>query len=122
MIYVLNINPHTKPRMTISDKWKHRPCVDAYFAFKDELIREAKRVKLPELPSQIKLIEFHIEMPESWSLKKKNEYYRKPHQQTPDIDNLNKALFDCLLKQDNYIWSVKVEKYWDIEGFILIEL
>jgi Holliday junction resolvase RusA-like endonuclease len=120
MIYVLNVNPHTKPRMTRSDKWKHRPCVDAYFAFKDELILEAKRIKLPILPEKFS-IEFHIEMPDTWSVKKKNENYRKPHQQTPDIDNLTKSFFDCLLKQDNYIWSIKVEKVWDIEGYIQIE-
>ena len=122
MIYILNVDPHTKPRMTVRDKWKHRSCVDAYYSFKDQLIFESKRVKLPELPDQIKLIEFHIEMPGSWSVKKKKDHYRKPHQQTPDVDNLNKALFDCLLKQDCQIWSVKIEKYWDIEGFILIEL
>jgi Holliday junction resolvase RusA-like endonuclease len=35
-------------------------------------------------------------MPESWSKKKKERMNLKPHQQTPDADNLFKAFTDTL--------------------------
>jgi len=44
MIY--NINPVPKPRMTQSDKWKKRPPVLRYFAFKDEC--RIHDVEIPE--------------------------------------------------------------------------
>lgn len=119
--YILNIDPHTKPRMTRSDKWKHRTCVDSYFVFKNKLKFEAKRVKMPMLPGDIELIKFLFPMPKTWSKKKKAEMLGKPHQQTPDVDNCLKAVFDSLLKQDKIIWSVRVEKYWVNEGKIIIQ-
>ncbi len=120
MEYILNVDPHTKPRMTIRDKWKNRNCVSAYYGFKDLLVLEAKRVKLPELPSKIELVQFYIPMPESWSKRKKGIMNNKPHQTTPDIDNCNKSIFDCLLKSDSYIYSVKIEKFWSYKGYIRI--
>lgn len=59
-------------------------------------------------------------MPKSWSNKKRNEMLGKPHQQKPDIDNLIKAVLDCLCKDDSYIWNVTALKQWDINGSITI--
>ena len=41
-MFIFKINPIGKPRMTQRDKWKHRPIVDQYFAFKDLLNQEAR--------------------------------------------------------------------------------
>ena len=46
----------------------------------------------------------------------------KPHQQSPDLDNLVKGFWDAILEQDNYIYSIKGElgKYWAKEGKIVL--
>ena len=72
------ITPNTKPRMTQSDKWKKRPCVLQYRAFKDEV--RLHKVVLPESHH----VTFVVPMPSSWSLKKQKAHYGKPHQQRPD--------------------------------------
>jgi len=81
------INPVPKPRMTRADKFRKRPVVCKYWAFKDE-VRKAG-VKFP--PSGATII-FILEMPKSWSKKKKARMAGQPHTQTPDLDNLLKAL------------------------------
>jgi len=122
MIYELLIEPHTKPRMTRSDKWKQRPCVIAYRDFKDKLREECKRINLTELKPELELLRFEIPMPSSWSKKKKLEMEGKPHQQSPDLDNLCKGFWDAMLTQDNYIWKVKeLSKIWAIENRIILE-
>lgn len=123
MRYEIHINPNTKPRMTRSDKWKERPCVMQYRSFKDELRKECKRLNLIELKPQLQSLIFYIPMPETWSKKKKLLMEGKPHQQSPDIDNFLKAIFDAMLLQDNYIYSIKGElgKYWAKEGMIILE-
>jgi Holliday junction resolvase RusA-like endonuclease len=108
--------------MTKSDKWKHRKCVDDYFSFKDKLILASNKAGLPELPSEIKSVIFFIQMPETWSKQTKLKMDGVPHQQIPDVDNCLKAFLDCLLKQDNYIWSIQVRKYWSIKGRIEIDI
>ena len=124
MTYELNITPNTKPRMTRRDKWLNPPrsCVKQYWEFKDKLKAECKRVGFVTFEAEIKRLEFHIPMPDSWSKKKKQLMDGKPHQQSPDLDNCTKAGFDSLLDQDNYIYKVEnLAKYWSYEGKIIIE-
>ncbi len=109
------IVPCAKPRMTISDKWKKRPCIMKYWAFTEEC--RLKKVRISDWGSVIK---FHIPMPKSWSKKKKAEMDGRPHQQRPDIDNLLKALLDAVLKEDCRVWSVSVSKVWAQQGAIEI--
>jgi Holliday junction resolvase RusA-like endonuclease len=114
----VRLDPVAKPRMTRADKWKHRVVVDRYFDFKDAL------VGLCNL-SQFRLgdvyrVEFYIAMPKSWSKVKKKEYEGKPHQDKPDLDNLLKALNDCLKDEDKAIWSIEATKIWWNEGKIVI--
>ena len=59
-------------------------------------------------------------MPKSWSKKRKAKLLGKPHQQIPDLDNLIKALNDCLRDEDKYIWEVNASKTWWDEGRIII--
>lgn len=109
------ITPVAAPRMTQSDKWNKRPCVTKYHAFKDEV--RAKRVKVSE---RCRII-FFVPMPKSWSKKKKDAMHMMPHEQTPDIDNLQKALFDAVYDDDKHIWHVDAQKRWSYEGGIAIE-
>ena len=112
MIY--KISPCTKPRMTQRDKWKQRPCVVKYRSFKDEC--RSQDLELFESMSVV----FEIEMPKSWSAKKKSEMDGEPHQQKPDVDNLVKGLLDTML-EDSHVWRVHAEKRWATEGKIKIE-
>lgn len=113
----IDIKPVPKPRMVRSDSWKKRPIVLTYWAFKKELVLKANLAKL-KLESEVSII-FYLPMPDSWSKKKKEEMNNKPHQQTPDGDNLIKAIFDCLCDQDNFIWKVSYEKRWGHKGKVI---
>lgn len=110
------ITPIPKPRMTRSDKWKKRDCVQRYYSFKDEV--QANNISLPE--SDYHVI-FVLPMPKSWSKKKKLEMNGKPHQQKPDKDNLEKALLDAIFDDDCKIWDGRVTKLWGEVGKILIK-
>lgn len=111
------IEPVAAPRMTARDKWKRRPCVLQYYAFRDEV--RARGVKL-DSPCKVT---FFISMPQSWSKRKKADFAGRPHINTPDIDNLLKALLDSVFKDadDAHIWSVWPEKRWAETGHITVE-
>jgi len=111
---IYNINPYPKPRMTVRDKWKKRPCVLRYRAFADEC--RLRGVKVTNGCS----IVFRIPMPASWSNKKKLEMVGMPHTQRPDIDNLLKAVMDAVLPEDSHIHSIYIKKVWGDEGAIEI--
>lgn len=113
MIY--HITPCPAPRMTVSDKWKQRPSVMRYRAFRDEV--RARGVVYEGGQS----ITFIMPMPSSWGKKKKLAHNMQPHTQKPDIDNLLKALFDSLYEDDAHIWHVGgLQKLWGHEGQIWI--
>lgn len=113
MIY--NITPVTKPRMTQRDKWKKRPCVVKYFAFKDKC-----RAADMEIQEEGSFIIFNIPMPKSWSKRKKDRMRMMRHRQRPDIDNLLKAVFDALYDEDCHIWDIRARKLWSDFGSIEI--
>src|SRR3712207_173149 len=101
----LPITPIAKPRMTRSDKWRtdpnhpdperrERPIVTAYRTYTDNLRLLTSHARFT-LPPQLRLT-FLLPMPTSWSAKKRTEMEGKPHQQTPDLDNLIKGFTDAL--------------------------
>jgi hypothetical protein len=111
-----NIVPVAKPRMTASDKWKKRPVVMKYWAFKDEY----KRLGL-WFPEDDACITFGIEMPKSWTQKKRHDMSYRPHKSKPDLDNLLKGLADAVYEGDSVISSYgRVEKVWSFTGYIEI--
>lgn len=118
--YCLVINPRGKPRMVRSDAWKGRKVILDYWAWKDDLLKEAARYGLDDLPGRFK-VTFYVQMPQSWSKKKKSQYDGTPHLVKPDWDNMAKALQDCICKNDSHIYSVTVEKWWAYNGWIKIE-
>ncbi len=108
------ITPCPKPRMTQRDKWKKRPAVMRYRAFKDKC--RAHGVKLPQ-PCEVI---FSIPMPKSWSETKRSKMVGKPHQAKPDLDNLIKGLWDATVRNDERLWSVHAEKRWGAGGGIFV--
>lgn len=110
------INPVAKPRMTRSDKWKLRPVVAKYRAYKDDLTRMGKGYKLPESFT----VTFGMELPKSMPTRKKESLLGMPHKQRPDVDNLLKGLMDALLDEDSRVWNVTAKKIWVRDGFVRI--
>ena len=111
-----SITPMGKPRMTQADKWKKRPEVLRYWAFKEEC--KLKRVQVPESGAHIIFV---LPMPQSWSRKKKQAMVGKPHQQKPDRDNMEKALLDAVFGDDSVVWDARTTKIWGWQGAIRIE-
>ena len=111
------IDPVPKPRMTQRDRWKKRACVLRYNAFKDEV--RFQRVTIPENGYHITFV---LPMPQSWSKKKRAQMDGQPHQQTPDKDNLEKALLDAVYGRDEHIWDGRVTKRWGREGKIIVDI
>ena len=110
------VTPLGKPRMTQMDKWKKRPVVLKYHAFKDDL-----RDHITDLP-EVLTITFHLPMPKSWSKIKQKEFEGAPHKSRPDLDNLLKAIMDAVLMEDSHIHTFKdCKKVWAYEGSIEIE-
>ena len=102
--------------MTARDKWKGRPVVLRYHAFKDEC-----RLKKVELPDAGAHVTFIIPFPKSYSLKKRRKLDGQPHIQVPDVDNLCKALLDAIFGEDSHVYDVRISKYWGHTGQIIIE-
>lgn len=106
--FTVHYQPMGAPRMTRRDKWAKRPVVQRYHELCDAI-----RAVVGEqpVPDQVHC-RFWIEMPESWSEKKKRDMSNLPHQQVPDVDNLQKAVLDALWENDGAIWKCSQEKYW----------
>lgn len=96
-----------KPRMTQRDKWKDRPCVLQYRAFKDAL-----RLSNFAWDPETEMIVFYLPMPQSWSKKKKAEYSNQPHKSKPDLDNILKGIMDATMDSDQHVWTIVAEKRW----------
>ena len=105
------IIPMGKPRMTKSDKWKKRECVQKYWAFKDIM-----KMFLPEVkhidPIDVSWIAY-FPIPKSWSKKKRAAYCGKYHRARPDRDNIDKAILDALFENDAVVSKGTTEKRWD---------
>ena len=123
MKFVIHVNPVPKPRMTRRDTWQKRPIVERYWAYKDELVLRFRLLGLSTLPGHIKSLRFIMQMPKSWSEKKKGSMDESKHEQTPDLDNCLKGVQDCLCHEDSHIWKIDhLEKRWGRKGQIQIEI
>lgn len=107
--------------MVKSDTWRKRKCVVNYWNYKDNLVIEAKKAGY-ELGDVFDGVTFILPMAKSWSKKKKAEMDGQPHQQKPDLDNLCKAMWDCLSAEDSNIHTIhNVRKVWGHKGQIQIK-
>lgn len=122
-LFILDVNPVPKPRMTRQDKWKERPVTKRYWSYKEDLLACCEEQGLTDIPAHIKRLSFFMQMPKTWSKVKRNEMCGKDHADRPDLDNLLKAFQDCLCKQDQHICRIKdLSKVWEYNGKIEIEL
>ena len=114
----LPIEPMGAVRLSSSDRWSKRPRAQKYFDWKNRfktLISNSTGIK--SLISRIKYSgRIHIEtvhpLPESWSKKKKDEYYGEPMRAKPDADNCLKAICDVLFKEDKQIHFAIISQRW----------
>lgn len=113
---MISIIPMGAPRQTNRDRWKGRPVVLRYHAFRDELRLKYKK----DLPLSLQLV-FYMPIPASYSQKKRQDLLNQPHNEKPDIDNLVKAVLDTLAPEDKTVWRVYAEKYWSDTPGIEIE-
>ena len=115
----LNIIPVAKPRMTQADKWKKRLVVLQYWTYRDEIFYGA--LSQGYRPSFELMMEFEMPIPKSWPESKKKKMNGQPHQQTPDIDNLEKAILDSLFDDDKKVHKVMATKIWSYKGKLVIK-
>lgn len=118
-VFEYNGKPVAKPRMVRSDKYKKRPVVMNYWTFKDRIKRQAAFAGF-KLGNAFR-VTFVMPMPSTLSEAKKLEYDGKPHQVRPDVDNMLKAVNDCLLEEDSAVYYVVAKKVWGRDGKIILE-
>ncbi len=116
MIKEYPVIPFAKPRMTQRDKWKHRPIVDAYMAFKDEC--RLHKVTINPCGDHITFV---VPMPKAWSKTRQLVSDGIAHQQRPDVDNYFKAILDAIFGDDSHVWDCRITKVWGREGKIIIQ-
>ena len=108
--FTAKLIPMGKPRMTRRDKWAKRPCVLRYRDTCNELRSQAGNY--PERPVSVNWVAY-LPLPRTWSKSKKITFSGAPHEQTPDLDNICKFLFDGLFVKDECISSCTMSKFWD---------
>lgn len=74
--------------------------LEKYNAYKEELQYWAKKLNY-QLPSGYFGIWFYVPFPKSWTKKKCLIMAGKPHMDTPDLDNMIKALLDGFMPRRN---------------------
>ena len=116
---IIPVSPLAKPRMTQADRWKKRLVVLQYWAYRDEIFYGA--LAQGYRPSFELMMEFEMPMPKSWPESKKKKMVGEPHQQTPDIDNLEKAILDSLFEDDKKVHKVMATKIWSYKGKLVIK-
>lgn len=104
-----DITPIPAPRLTQGALWTAK--AKKYAAWKDDVRKLG--IKIPESGADIT---FYMPVP-----KNGKDRIGKPHQQTPDLDNLIKALLDAVLKDDSHIWQLKASKVWATKGGIKVD-
>lgn len=105
-------DPVGAPRMTRSDRWRKRPCVQRYFAWRDKAREAAGELPPVESITHFEVIAY-FSPPVSWSRKKREAAIGKPHRTRPDADNILKAAGDALFPEDSGLHAVTASKYWD---------
>lgn len=122
----INITPQTHVRTTQGDRiyfripreklreagLKRLLRIERYNQYKVDLLSLCRAIKF-DLPCQGLCIYFYIPVPKSWSKKKKKLHHGMLHQSTPDIDNLVKATFDSITREDKYVGHLgEICKRW----------
>lgn len=114
MIYVYPVTPVSAPRQVHRDLYNPSNHVKRYRAYRDEL-----QLRRAFVPNNYHHLIFVLEMPRSWSAKKRAELEGQPHQSKPDRDNLEKAYLDAVLGEDSHVWDGRTTKLWGQRGLVL---
>ncbi len=109
--FIIEGKPIGAPRMSQRDRWKKRPCVLRYFAWRDKAREAAGELPPTEQIESVSWVAY-FEPPASWSKRKRAEHLGKLHRSKPDRDNLDKSLLDALFKEDSQIASGEIQKRW----------
>jgi Holliday junction resolvase RusA-like endonuclease len=115
MIRLYPIDPISAPRQVQSDRWRSRPAVARYRAYRDEL-----HIKGLQIPEPFHHFVFVLAMAPSWSEAKKQANDGMPHHLKPDRDNLEKAVLDAYFGEDRHIWHGAATKIWGRRGVLLV--
>ena len=99
--------------MTKRDKWAKRPAVLRYREFCDRM--RAAAGQLPAAPPAMVRIQVFLEVPPSWSKKKKAQRIGQMHRSDGDFDNFIKSI-DGLFEQDKTIYWGDCAKFWCAPG------
>lgn len=125
-IFVAEMNPMPKPRMTKRDIWKKRPIVERYWAYRDKIQDWIKRDGM-HVPDDGAHIIFRIPVTKSWPEKRKLLMIGKPHRgqkdgaKEMDKDNLEKGFLDAVfLRDDSSVWDSRASKVWHTHGEIIV--
>lgn len=114
--YIIPMRPFPKVRMTQHDLWK--PAAQKYFKNSAKL-----RDLAPSICWYPLNIRFIFKMPKSWPNKKKEAMLNQLHIDTPDTDNLIKAVKDSLLEQDSMVGQYgDISKVWGLYDGIAVSL
>jgi Holliday junction resolvase RusA-like endonuclease len=114
----LHIEPFAAPRQSRRDAWKPSPRVVRYRNWKDRFRVMCEQYQWS--PEPVLKVTFMVEMPRSWSKRKRAEMLHKPHQQKPDIDNICKSVLDAHGVDDGHVWKLRAAKIWGETGAIII--
>lgn len=82
-----------------------------YNLYKERLRAEAFKAGFV-IPTWFFQVTFYIPCSPSWPAWKKELLHLQPHLFKPDADNLQKALFDALKRNDETIWHYEPKKLW----------
>jgi Holliday junction resolvase RusA-like endonuclease len=86
-----------------------------YNKYKDDVRQRAKDAEFV-IPDRRILIIFCFPMSMSVRAKVAEDRLKTGHQVKPDIDNITKAFFDALKRQDSSIYDVSLHKQWLPKG------
>lgn len=119
--FVVEGEPVGAPRQTQSDRWRLRPCVVRYRAFRDRV--RAAAGPLPEAVAVASLDVLAVfAPPASWSMKRRAAAMGQPHRAKPDGDNVLKAVADALWEQDSGLADCRVRKVWGCPERVEVEV
>lgn len=113
-----------KPTQSRRDRWEQRECVVRYRAWADLARLYARQAG--SLPMVDTITDFRVTCyflpPESWSAKHRTAVIGERHRVKPDSDNIAKAIFDSLYRQDQGIADLVVRKRYDWTPRVEIEI
>ena len=134
IIEIPNIEPKGQPRpRTFRNGGRtitHSPHNDYYYAIRTEAIKERlhRRGGLPEGTGIEITADIYFAVPHSLSKKEKAARLAKRyHTQTPDTDNLAKAILDAivsagLIPDDRQVYRLSISKEWAEQNRTIIKI